>query len=86
VPLSTFFVIYLMAQITGMVSFVPAGLAVFESLFLLLLGPYIPTPEVMAAVVGSLLVYRAVYYVVPFVIGALVLGTHEAFRRREVSP
>lgn len=81
VPLSTFLTIYLMAQITGMVSFVPGGLAVFESLFLLLLSPYVPTPEAMAAVVGSVLVYRAVYYVLPFCVGALVLGTHEAFRR-----
>jgi uncharacterized membrane protein YbhN (UPF0104 family) len=86
VHLHIFLGIYLMAQIAGMVSFVPGGLAVFESVFLLLLEPHVPKPEVMAAVVGSLLVYRALYYVLPFCVGALVLGMHEAFRRNKVSP
>jgi uncharacterized membrane protein YbhN (UPF0104 family) len=81
VHVHTFLAIYLMAQIAGMVSFVPGGLAVFETVFLLLLRPHLRTPEAIAAVLGSVLVYRALYYVLPFCVGALVLGMHEAFRR-----
>ena len=76
----TFLAVYLMAQIAGMVSFVPGGLAVFETVFLLLLEPHLPTPEAIAPVVGAVLVYRVIYYVLPFCVGALVLGAHEAFR------
>jgi uncharacterized membrane protein YbhN (UPF0104 family) len=76
----TFLAVYLMAQIAGMVSFVPGGLAVFETVFLLLLEPHLPTPEAIAAVVGAVFVYRVIYYVLPFCVGALVLATYEALR------
>ena len=71
--------IFLLAQILGIVSQVPGGLGVFETVMLVMLAPYIPA----AAVIGSLLAFRIVYYVVPLTAAALVLGAHELVLRRE---
>jgi phosphatidylglycerol lysyltransferase len=62
--------IYLLAQIAGAGSQVPAGLGVFESVYLLLLAPGAEAP----AVIGALLAYRAVYYLLPLLAGAITLG------------
>ncbi len=71
--------IFLMAQILGVVSQVPGGLGVFESVMLVALAPHVPA----AAVLGSLLAFRIVYYVVPLGAAVLVLAAHELAQRRE---
>ncbi len=71
--------IFLMAQILGVVSQVPGGLGVFETVMLVMLAPHIPA----ATVLGSLLAFRIVYYVVPLAAAALVLAAHELAQRRE---
>ncbi len=76
-PLPRFLGIYLLAQITGVGSQVPGGLGVFESVFLLLLGQGLHSPSLL----GALLAYRGIYYLLPLIIGALLLGLHEAFPR-----
>ena len=65
--------IYLFAQVGGLVSQVPGGLGVFESIFILLLPPGLTTPEA----VGALLLYRGIYYLLPLLIAAIMLGTFE---------
>jgi len=60
-PYSAFF---LLAQFGGILSHVPGGLGVFEAIVVLLLKPYVPA----ASIVGSLLAYRAMYYLLPLVI------------------
>ncbi|MBZ5590246.1 MAG: bifunctional lysylphosphatidylglycerol flippase/synthetase MprF [Acidobacteriia bacterium] len=76
---AAFLGIFLLAQVLGVVSQVPGGLGVFETVMLVMLAPYIPA----AAVLGSLLAFRIVYYVVPLAAAALVLGAHELVQRRE---
>jgi len=66
------------AQIAGVASTVPAGLGVFETGILLLLGSAAPTP----ALLGSLLAYRIVYYLVPLMLAVLLLAVHELAARR----
>ena len=78
-PLSTFYAIFLTAQVSGLLSTVPGGLGVFETVILLLLKPYLPAPQIL----GSLLAFRAVYYLLPLCAAALTLGTHEVLLRRE---
>jgi len=78
VSLPRFVGTFLIAQVAGVASHVPAGLGVFEAVMLQFLSPFAPT----SALLGSLLVYRAVYYVLPLVIAAGVLGAHEAMQRR----
>jgi phosphatidylglycerol lysyltransferase len=63
---------YAIAVIAGIVSHVPGGIGVFETVMLLIL-PGVP-PE---ALLGSLLAYRAVYYLVPLLFGASLFGYKE---------
>ena len=71
--------IFLLAQFAGLVSHVPGGLGVFETVVLVVLSPTIPA----SAILGSLLVYRGIYYLLPLMIGAVLLGTHEILKKRE---
>jgi uncharacterized membrane protein YbhN (UPF0104 family) len=69
--------IYLLAMIAGVVSKVPGGLGVFETVILLLLSPQVSA----AAVLGSLLAYRGVYYLLPFAVATGLLGFYEICQR-----
>lgn len=77
--LPVFYSIYLTAQVAALVSTVPGGLGVLESIVLVLLKPYLTAPQVL----GSLLAFRGIYYLLPLCAGALALGAHEAVLRKE---
>jgi len=67
-----FVAVYLASVVVGVVSHVPAGLGVLESMLLLLL-PQVPPEQLLAAV----LLYRVIYEVLPL-LGALVIwGAYE---------
>ena len=66
------------AVIAGIVSHVPGGVGVFEAVVLLTL-PGVPAD----ALLGSLLAYRAVYYLVPLVFGTLLFAAKELAGQRE---
>jgi phosphatidylglycerol lysyltransferase len=70
--------VFLFAQVAGLLSHVPGGLGVFESMMVLLL-PDLPHAELLAAMVA----YRAVYYFMPLLLAAASLGVHEVVRRRK---
>jgi phosphatidylglycerol lysyltransferase len=70
-----FLPIFLLAQVAGVLSQVPGGLGVFETVILTLLSPVVP----VGSLLGSLLAYRAIYYLLPFTIAVLSLGAHEVF-------
>lgn len=72
-----FFGIYLLAMIVSIISHVPGGLGVFETVTLLLL----PTSVNSSAVLGSLLAFRAVYDILPFIVAMGLLGGYEIKRR-----
>jgi phosphatidylglycerol lysyltransferase len=71
--------IYLLAQTAGLVSQVPGGLGVFETVVIVLLSKDIPA----AAILGALLAYRAIYYLIPLSVAAVMLGAREALERKE---
>ncbi|HSU15912.1 bifunctional lysylphosphatidylglycerol flippase/synthetase MprF [Longimicrobium sp.] len=73
---TSFFGIFLAGQILGHASHVPGGLGVFESVLLYFLTQRIPAPQV----VGALLAYRAVYYLLPLGLAVLTLAGHELRR------
>ncbi|MGO9850684.1 MAG: bifunctional lysylphosphatidylglycerol flippase/synthetase MprF [Steroidobacteraceae bacterium] len=73
----TFLGTYAAAVIAGIVSHVPGGVGVFEAVMLLAL-PGVP-PD---ALLGSLLAYRGVYYLVPLVFGTLLFGSKELSAQR----
>jgi phosphatidylglycerol lysyltransferase len=65
--------IFLIAQFAGLVSHIPGGLGVVESIMVLLLKPHMAA----SAVLGALIAYRGVYYLLPFGAGVILLGTRE---------
>lgn len=65
---------YVAANAAAIAAHVPGGLGVIEAVFLALVPG--------ANVLGALVVFRALYYLVPFVIGCVVLGIAEIVRRR----
>lgn len=81
IPLSFFgfFGIYLLAQVVGVISNVPGGLGVFESMILLLLSPPVPSLQLL----GALLAYRCIYYLVPLLSAIFLLGIHEIIQYRQ---
>ncbi|GAB4192717.1 MAG: hypothetical protein Fur006_37310 [Coleofasciculaceae cyanobacterium] len=72
--------LYLLAMTAGVVSNVPGGLGVFESIILLLLSSKVPA----AVVLGSLLAYRGVYYLLPLMVATGLLGLYEMRSRWNV--
>lgn len=71
--------IYLLAQTAGLVTNIPGGLGVFEAVVLVLLEERAP-PD---AILGSLLAYRGIYYLLPLVTASVLLAGHEARQRTE---
>lgn len=72
-----FFGVYLLAQFAGVISTVPGGLGVFETVILLLLNNSVSS----SLLLGTLLAYRVIYYLLPLV-GALgLLGLYELRQR-----
>ncbi len=73
---TTFLAIYVLAAMLGIASNAPGGIGVFEATILLALS-YLPRDEVL----GSLLLFRVCYYLVPFVVALLMLGVYEGMQR-----
>ena len=72
-----FISIFLLAQATGLLSSVPGGLGVFDTVVLLLLADSSQTP----ALTASLLLYRLIYYILPLIVGSSLLAMHEILPR-----
>ena len=69
---------FLASQLLGLASHVPGGMGVFEGLMVLLLKPFLPSTELLPA----LIVYRAVYYLLPLSVAAVGLVADELHQRR----
>jgi uncharacterized membrane protein YbhN (UPF0104 family) len=68
--------VYLTALLAGLVSHVPGGLGVFDSIVLLLLSPEVPPPIVL----GTLLAYRGIFHLLPLTLALVAFGTFEMRR------
>lgn len=73
----SFIAIYLAAQLAGLISQIPGGLGVFEAAIITLLPNTLPTDDVL----GSLLVFRAIFYLLPLLTATLLLGVYELRRK-----
>jgi phosphatidylglycerol lysyltransferase len=67
---------FLLGQIAGLISHVPAGAGVFDSIFIILMKSYVPP----TTLIGLLVVYRLIYYLMPLAIAVVLLGVHEVSR------
>lgn len=66
----TVLTVLLLAAVAGVVTHVPAGLGVLEAVFVALLGTQIAP----AQLIGTLLAYRALYYLAPLALAVLGFG------------
>jgi phosphatidylglycerol lysyltransferase len=74
-----FLAAFMLAQAAGLLSYVPGGLGVFETVILILLSG---TAE-PSALVGAMLTYRLIYYIGPLVVASILLAAHETWPRFE---
>ena len=72
-----FFSLYLIAITAGVISNVPGGVGVFESVLLFIFRAV--TPDHL---LGALLAYRIIYYFAPFAVALALLGGHELWVHR----
>lgn len=69
--------IFAAALTVGLISHVPGSLGVFESAVILMIQP---SDEMTAPLIGSLIAFRAIYYIVPLIIGFITFGIIELRR------
>lgn len=74
VPFLAFLALYASAAVAGLVSHIPGGIGVFEAVMLVALRDNMP----IAGLGAALAAYRAIYYLVPFVLATLALALREA--------
>ncbi|MDH3327795.1 MAG: bifunctional lysylphosphatidylglycerol flippase/synthetase MprF [Desulfobulbaceae bacterium] len=77
-PFTAFISLFLLAMMLGLLSNVPGGLGVFESIMLLVLTPYASGNHVISA----LLMFRGIYYLLPLSVAITALGGLEIHSRR----
>jgi phosphatidylglycerol lysyltransferase len=73
IPFGDFLVLYIFAQLIGLISQVPGGIGVFEGSFLFLASNQYPAQHILA----SLIIYRVIYYFMPLLISACMLVAYE---------
>jgi phosphatidylglycerol lysyltransferase len=79
----TFVVVFVVAQVVGVISQVPGGIGVFESAFLWLMSDIEPTDQHLI-LISALLLYRVIYYFVPLLLAGAGLLSYEIYSRREL--
>ena len=71
---STFIAVYAAATMAGVISHVPGGIGVFETVVIGTLPSSVPVGDAAAA----LLLFRLIYFLVPFTLGFLLVAMNEA--------
>ena len=77
ISFGSFAAVFVIAIAAGVISNVPGGIGVFETVLLLLL-PEVPKDRLL----GALVAYRVIYYFAPFAIALGLLGVHEIWVHR----
>lgn len=78
--LSAFIAIYAIATMVGVLSHVPGGIGVFETIIIGTLPASVPVSDAAAALV----LFRIIYYLLPFALGFIVVSLNEARLARGV--
>jgi len=73
---AAFAAIYVFAALVGAISHAPGGVGVFEAV---MLGA-VPAPS-QEAMLAALLLFRAIYYLIPFALALILLGSQEGTGR-----
>jgi phosphatidylglycerol lysyltransferase len=78
VSYAAFLAVFVLSVFAASVTGIPGGLGVIEYVIVLAL-PDVPTEQLL----GRLLAFRIVYYLVPLVLSATLLAAHEFYRHRQ---
>jgi phosphatidylglycerol lysyltransferase len=78
VPYPHAMAVFVLALTAGIISHVPGGLGVFDTIVLVGLGNYLPGHAILAA----LLVFRIVYFLLPLLVAGILFGAVEAMMAR----
>jgi phosphatidylglycerol lysyltransferase len=71
-----FIAIYVVAVGLGILSHVPGGIGVFDAVIVAVIGRYLPAHQV----IGALVLFRAIYYILPLVLAACAASLLTAHR------
>ena len=71
--------IVMMAHIVAVLSTVPGGLGVFETVVILLLPPTVPKAEALSALIA----FRTIFYLIPFLIAILLFVGQQVMASRD---
>ncbi len=82
ISFSGFVMVFVVAQVAGVISQVPGGIGVFEGAFLWLMSD-IQGSDQHVALIGALLLFRAIYFIFPLVLAGTGLFGYEIFERRQ---
>jgi phosphatidylglycerol lysyltransferase len=69
---------FLLAQLLGLISHVPAGLGVFDTAIVLLLTNWLPGDQAL----GGVIAYRIIYYLMPLALAVPLFVGYELLQRR----
>ena len=72
-PFGDFLVLYVFAQLAGLISMVPGGIGIFEGSFIFLASGHYSAPHIIAA----LIMYRVFYYFMPLLLAGVLLAAYE---------
>jgi len=78
-PFPHFLAVYMIAQLAAATSHVPGGIGVLETVLVLSLSSFIPP----AALFGSILAYRGIYYLFPLAVAVVAFTAREAWGGRK---
>lgn len=76
-----FLAIYLLGFMGGIISQVPGGLGVIETILVLMLGSFVDPSAILSAV----LVFRLYYFILPLLVASIILAIHEIKQRLSAS-
>ena len=77
-----FVMVFVVAQVAGVLSQVPGGIGVFEGAFLWLMSSILGTDQ-QSALLGALLLFRFIYFIFPLVLAGVGLFGYELIERRQ---
>ena len=78
VAFTALFLGYILAIVVALISHVPGGIGIFEAVMLVTV-PDVDRPGLMAALIA----YRAIYYILPLLVAAMLVAVKEGLRWRQ---
>ncbi len=80
ISFSGFVMVFVVAQVAGVISQVPGGIGVFEGAFLWLMTD-IEGSDQHVILIGALMLFRVIYFIIPLVLAGAGLFGYELFNR-----